>query len=500
MTEDGRVDTSETTIRMLTFILLFVPFLIKNLFLFDSYVPRIPETMNWILSHPESYHDWITDALLSVFTVSIMMFGVFAITTFLIIPWVFIRRYHLETADSLTSEAKIAIERAARESGLKKPPKIYILNNESSNSFVFGRWRDDARLALTSGLIKNLTPAEIEGVATHEMSHVLNNDIWIVSWAQLIFDSLKYWFVLFATLGFAVVYVRESLQLSVTPSFFEVDVALFLQTVPLYLVFLVILPWIVLSSAGRTRELLADARASIFGNKDNVIQALTKISSIKGKTQIGKNLKLPRFLSIVPSRMVSSSRNVIARYLFDSHPSEDTRIEALCEDRSVLSGRNVRLPSLTTAVYIGIVSFYVGIILGNVYGALIGIRHTSSADSMLTFGALEDLGFVTTVSPIIAVLLNVWTWRHSISPHLGFTSMLTRVLLSMFAVDFLFNLVFLIPKTTLLVIYEERGFFELALLVVAFIVASLYVDKWVKRIIEILRNRRQGVNRPESSF
>lgn len=488
MAREGKIDTSETTIRIATFILLFVPFLVKNLSLFSYYTPYIPETIRWILSSHGSY-DSIYQGLLTTFSISIMVFGVFAVAVFFAIPQVYPRRYHLKLAEKLSPKVKETIERVSHEAGLRKPPRVYIIDVEDDESFVFGRWKTDARLALSSHIIDNFDSTELEGVVAHEIGHIINNDVWMVSWAQVIFDSLKYWFLLFSAIGFTIVYVRESTFMTM---FFEVDLAQFLQTIPLYFVFLVIFPWIVLSSTGRAREFLADARASLLSNSESLIQALGKIHAEKGKTSIKRSLKAPRFLSIAPSRIVDPPRNVILRYLFDSHPSKRARIGALCSDSYVITDGRPRMPSLATAAYIGIISFYVGIILGNVYGALVEIEHISSIDSILTFGALQDIGFVTTISPIVAVILNLWTWRHSIGPNLGFMSMLSRILLSIIISDLLFNLIFAIPQTTLLVIYEEKEFFQIVGLTLAFIVLSLYGDKWIKVIYNKLRKLKTG--------
>lgn len=56
-------------------------------------------------------------------------------------------------------------------------PKIYIINDEAMNAFATGRDPEHASIALTTGLIKNLTNEELEGVIAHELSHVKNYDI-----------------------------------------------------------------------------------------------------------------------------------------------------------------------------------------------------------------------------------------------------------------------------------------------------------------------------------
>jgi len=56
-------------------------------------------------------------------------------------------------------------------------PKIYLIPDESMNAFATGRQPKVASIALTTGLIQNLTNEELEGVIAHELSHIKNYDI-----------------------------------------------------------------------------------------------------------------------------------------------------------------------------------------------------------------------------------------------------------------------------------------------------------------------------------
>jgi len=56
-------------------------------------------------------------------------------------------------------------------------PKIYIINDPSPNAFATGRDPAHASIAFTSGLVQMMDKSELQGVAAHELSHVKNNDI-----------------------------------------------------------------------------------------------------------------------------------------------------------------------------------------------------------------------------------------------------------------------------------------------------------------------------------
>src|SRR5688500_1758797 len=62
-------------------------------------------------------------------------------------------------------------------SGLSRVPDIYIIDDEALNAFATGRDPDHAVVAVTSGMLKELTRDELQGVIAHEISHVNNRDV-----------------------------------------------------------------------------------------------------------------------------------------------------------------------------------------------------------------------------------------------------------------------------------------------------------------------------------
>src|SRR3989339_447968 len=68
------------------------------------------------------------------------------------------------------------VENLAIAGGLATP-KIYVMSDPSPNAFATGRDPAHASLAVTTGLLEIMEPTELEGVIAHELSHVKNYDV-----------------------------------------------------------------------------------------------------------------------------------------------------------------------------------------------------------------------------------------------------------------------------------------------------------------------------------
>ena len=84
---------------------------------------------------------------------------------------------------NIVEEMKIA-------SGLEKMPDIYIIDDPALNAFATGRSPDKASVAITSGLLQKLNRDELQGVIGHEISHIKNRDVLLMSMAGIILGTI----------------------------------------------------------------------------------------------------------------------------------------------------------------------------------------------------------------------------------------------------------------------------------------------------------------------
>jgi heat shock protein HtpX len=82
------------------------------------------------------------------------------------------------------------VRRLSIQAGLPMP-RVYIIPSESPNAFATGRNPDHAAVAATQGILRILTPEELEGVMAHELSHVKNRDILISTIAATIAGAIS---------------------------------------------------------------------------------------------------------------------------------------------------------------------------------------------------------------------------------------------------------------------------------------------------------------------
>jgi heat shock protein HtpX len=98
------------------------------------------------------------------------------------------------------------LERLTGRNGLPMP-RVYVLPEEAPNAFATGRNPAHAAVAVTQGILKLLSPEELEGVLAHELAHVHNRDILISSVAAtlasavMVAANMAKWSMIFGGVG-----------------------------------------------------------------------------------------------------------------------------------------------------------------------------------------------------------------------------------------------------------------------------------------------------------
>jgi heat shock protein HtpX len=101
-------------------------------------------------------------------------------------PHVLLKLYHAQRLTRRIAPGLHALlEELARRAGLDSLPQLYYVPSRVLNAFTLGRGEETA-IAVTDGLLRNLSPRELAGVLAHELSHVRNDDTWVMGLADLV--------------------------------------------------------------------------------------------------------------------------------------------------------------------------------------------------------------------------------------------------------------------------------------------------------------------------
>ncbi len=101
-------------------------------------------------------------------------------------PGLIMRMYHASPLTPAQAPAlNAALQELSRRGGLEQVPQLFYIPSTMVNAFAVGT-RDNAVIAVTDGLLNNLNQRELLAVLGHELSHVRNNDMWVMAIADLI--------------------------------------------------------------------------------------------------------------------------------------------------------------------------------------------------------------------------------------------------------------------------------------------------------------------------
>ena len=78
-----------------------------------------------------------------------------------------------------------AVENVAIAAGLDRTPPVYLIEDDAPNAFAAGRKPSDAYVAATTGLVALMDRRELEGVMAHEISHIRNRDVRLMTLAAV---------------------------------------------------------------------------------------------------------------------------------------------------------------------------------------------------------------------------------------------------------------------------------------------------------------------------
>jgi len=82
------------------------------------------------------------------------------------------------------------VEEMTIAAGLPKMPRVYVIEDTALNAFATGRKPENAAVAVTAGLLAKLNRDQLQGVIAHEMSHVVNRDVLLMTVAGIMLGAI----------------------------------------------------------------------------------------------------------------------------------------------------------------------------------------------------------------------------------------------------------------------------------------------------------------------
>jgi heat shock protein HtpX len=217
---------------------------------------------------------------------------------------------HVITSPSNPTETWLVetVRKQAEKSGIGMP-EVAIYDAPEMNAFATGASRNNALVAVSTGLLQQMSRDEVEAVLAHEVSHVANGDMVTMTLLQGVMNT----FVIFLArvIGTVVDRAISGNRDNGGGGIAYFAIVLFLQFV------LGLLASIIVMAFSRWREFRADAGSARISGKEKMIAALSRLDAGRGENTLPQAIQA---FGIAGGGM---------RKLFSSHPPIEERIAAL---------------------------------------------------------------------------------------------------------------------------------------------------------------------------
>lgn len=203
------------------------------------------------------------------------------------------------------------VSRYAKEAGIGMP-EVGIFETPEVNAFATGMSKNSSLVAVSSGLLKQMTREEAEAVIGHEIAHIANGDMVTLALIQGVVNT----FVMFLSrvIGYLIDKVIFKTERGTGPAFF---ISVIVAELVLGILASMIVMWF-----SRQREFRADSGGARLAGRSNMIAALERLNSLHPAP--------------LPDRMaafgISGGGASGLKRLFLTHPPLNERIQALREN------------------------------------------------------------------------------------------------------------------------------------------------------------------------
>ena len=225
---------------------------------------------------------------------ALVFVGVFSLIGPRVAPDTIMRMFNARPIDpSRGADIVRLVQLLSERAGLKTVPRLYVVPSQTMNAFAVGTLSRYS-LGVTEGLLRRLDSRELAGVLAHEIAHVRNNDIWVMSLADILSRFTR-------SMSFFAIFL---FFLSVPATVFRGTPVPWVAIMLLY--FAPTLSSLLQLALSRSREFDADlGGASLTGDPEGLALALGKLERYQGRLwedifMPGRRIPIPSVLRTHP--------------------------------------------------------------------------------------------------------------------------------------------------------------------------------------------------------
>lgn len=220
------------------------------------------------------------------------------------------------TRDGNLRDLVQTVHNLARSAGLSKMPEVGFYNSPEINAFATGPTKNNALVAVSSGLMQRLGKPELEGVLGHEVAHIANGDMVTLTLVQGIVNAFVMFFARVAAFAVSQAMRRNDDE---GPSYFMQTMLIIAFEIAFGLLGMMVVAWF-----SRFREYRADSGGARLAGTPKMIGAL---EALRRTTEL-----VDKGHPSLAAFKINGRRGGLAA-LFSTHPPLEQRIQRLKELR-----------------------------------------------------------------------------------------------------------------------------------------------------------------------
>lgn len=208
------------------------------------------------------------------------------------------------------------VHEIARQAELPAMPQVGIYESPEVNAFATGPTKSRALVAVSTGLLQNMSEEEMEGVLAHEIAHIANGDMVTMTLIQGVVNAFVMFFARIIAYAVSGMVKEDGPRMMVN----------FIVTIVLEIA-LSFLGMIVVAYFSRAREFRADTGGAFYAGKGKMVSALQRLQRVYEPSAQMAAASGYKSQPSLDTLKISNKSGLMA--LLSTHPSLETRIARL---------------------------------------------------------------------------------------------------------------------------------------------------------------------------